>query len=357
MFTSIVIPFFNRHNNLLKVLNALENQTCKDFKVYICAYKADEALKKIISNVKVFCEIINVFGNEWNVSRARNEGIKCFNDSKSTHLILLDSDIVVDQDFIEKHRDNSHAGNVVIGHVSSLNPYDESDFPTKTTDTDNRWKHFDVNNLNVKWPFGWTANIALTRKDLIETVPFFDENFHGWGAEDMEWSYRLSISNWKILFAKECNGNHIPHERNVATNVVSENKNLQYFFKKWPTYEVEIVTWLNDFDACEWFNKYGNILSKFEIRVWEICTKEMTILLVGFSSSDIKNYVKDEHISIKEYSLLGVCLPYKEKDIDFTIISNNYSTLPNFALNRVLEEAERVSKQVVFSENRTLQFA
>ena len=66
-------------------------------------------------------------------------------------------------------------------------------------------------------------------------------------------------------------------------NVEEEKRNLSYFFQKWPEYEVEIISWLNDFEGCKWFDQHRTLETDYAISISEIRLKEdLRILLIGF---------------------------------------------------------------------------
>lgn len=347
MSSYIVIPFYMRHSNLRKVLNSLEKQQYRDFKVKICAFQPDNELANICNKKKIDCEIIEVNGNDWNISAARNAGIKKFNKSKFKSLVLLDSDILVEEMFLSNHKLLSKPNRVIAGSVYSFAPYSAQVFSSKIELADDpRWKSRNPNVLKVKWPFCWSGNVSLCRTNSTVHIPLFDEEFKGWGAEDMEWSYRLSKLDWEIFFSMECNGYHLPHERNVEKNVFEEKRNLRYFFKKWRFYEVEVVTSLNDFGACEWFSNYPNIEKDFTLNVAEKKTNHGALLYVGFSEDDLTH--KGVVNIFAKYELLGIQLPYIENQISDVVISEKYKNLPTRVLDMILSEVDRVSNKFRF---------
>jgi glycosyltransferase involved in cell wall biosynthesis len=96
------------------------------------------------------------------------------------------------------------------------------DFPLLFTFS-NRWDWCASNNLSV-------------RAIHVKRIGYWDENFYGWGEEDMDFAYRLFINGCIPTFPKGswiC-GYHLEHPVNPAANVESLANNAQYIMRKFP---------------------------------------------------------------------------------------------------------------------------
>lgn len=337
----IVIPFFQRHSNLKEVLESLEKQTDNNLEILICAFRPDSELHQIINDIPLKCEILSVGGSEWNVSRARNAGIKKFNFSSGKHLILLDSDIHASDRFVELHKLYSQEGTILIGSVTSFNPYINLKYTRIPTIDDIRWQKFDPNQCSIKWPICWSGNISVCRGSTADVIPLFDEKFSGWGAEDMEWSYRMQKNGWIFRFEKSCLGNHLDHIRNIVVNKEEEQINLSYFLGKWPEFQVEIISWLNDIKGCLWFNQNLDFEKRYNTSILTGFSSFGKTIFLGFPFKELKK--SKQIFSMQFYNLLGVKLPFKSKSFDKAFISKDYLSLNSYIIEQLISEVNRVA--------------
>lgn len=70
----------------------------------------------------------------------------------------------------------------------------------------------------------------------VEKIGGWDEAFLGWGEEDIEFAYRLHKNNIMFVFPHRKNGAayHLDHPVHWQNNIISLNRNLQYFREKFP---------------------------------------------------------------------------------------------------------------------------
>jgi glycosyltransferase involved in cell wall biosynthesis len=87
----------------------------------------------------------------------------------------------------------------------------------------NRWDYCASNNLSV-------------RKKHVQRVGYWDEDFVGWGEEDMDFAYRLFKDGISPVLPD--NGTiyayHLDHEVDNAMNAYTLEKNANHFLKKFP---------------------------------------------------------------------------------------------------------------------------
>ena len=113
----------------------------------------------------------------------------------------------------------------------------------------------------IPWAFGWTGLIALPLRTIHEHGLYFDEDFRGWGVDDLEWSYRICASGTPIVLRPDVYALHLPHVRDAAANRVSESRNYRRFLRKWPTHDVELAHAFGDVEANALFRAYTRELA------------------------------------------------------------------------------------------------
>lgn len=91
---------------------------------------------------------------------------------------------------------------------------------------------FDQREKSNHWACGTSGNFSMP-KDVLLQLGAFDENFSGWGYEDIELAYRLS-QNGLFLFCNLSQPNyHVNHTKNNKEMLASIKKNIIYFYEKY----------------------------------------------------------------------------------------------------------------------------
>lgn len=100
-------------------------------------------------------------------------------------------------------------------------------------------KEFFANSFNVAYSNNWdfcASNNLSVRKSNIASMGYWDENFTGWGEEDMDFSYRLFRNGSRIIISE--NGPlysyHLDHDIDYEKNLKSLLSNSIYFVNKFP---------------------------------------------------------------------------------------------------------------------------
>lgn len=248
MECSIIIPYFNRKELLLNTLRSLEMQSFdKDrFEVIVVddgsESRADEELNSygFTINIRYYYLERNEHSG---ASFARNLGIR---KAAGDILIFLDCDQIVKSNYIEKNIQvyKGLGGDlriIQIGMRKSLKgPYTMDcldDISSDEYEPDIRYRVFEMFSYNMAlikggWRLLYSHNFSI-RKDLMIELGGFDENFKGWGLEDIELGYRAYRNGVKIVFNPNIEACHQFHDEvwDSARNFQWQN-NLRYFNEK-----------------------------------------------------------------------------------------------------------------------------
>ena len=87
--------------------------------------------------------------------------------------------------------------------------------------------------------FLWTLNISLPTAEF-RAIGGFDEDFRGWGVEDVELGYRLHERGLQMVVARDAWGIESPHKRETDANKESILRNCVRFLEKHPDLQPEL---------------------------------------------------------------------------------------------------------------------
>jgi glycosyltransferase involved in cell wall biosynthesis len=242
---SIIIPTYDKFTRLRFILETLK-------------YQVNESIEVIVVFDGCRPEIIAEFDclhlpyhpkkivSKHNVGRAaaRNLGLRA---ARGEIVIFLDDDRIPAPDFIVKHLAGHEKRCVLIGERKQV---DLSEAEIASYAADFRGERLPeiyqrsyiefFNNLTKKAllsphsHFRWlglaTGNVSIARDDLLKAGGF-DENFTGWGYEDIELGYRLFRE--QIPFIKDASivNYHLVHGHGQGKNQ-EEFRNIRYFIHK-----------------------------------------------------------------------------------------------------------------------------
>lgn len=184
---------------------------------------------------------------------ARNRG---WEEASGEIIVFIDSDILVRDDYLsELDRCFSMDSNmVVIGQRLMLK--EELTLEDMAGGNAFREYRFDAGNLeafevrhfafdefsynasamNCPWYYVHGCNMAVPRA-LLEKAGGFDENFKGWGHEDVELGYRLYKEGARIIINSKLEALHqfhVPVNVNDKNMLAGIDENTAYFLRKHP---------------------------------------------------------------------------------------------------------------------------
>src|SRR5690606_28927648 len=102
MFFSIIIPLYNRPDEIKELLHSLLSQTYQDFEVIIVEDGSTRPAKHIIERYADRLDVKYFFKENEGQGKARNYG---FERAKGDFFIVFDSDILVPADYLQKVKD------------------------------------------------------------------------------------------------------------------------------------------------------------------------------------------------------------------------------------------------------------
>lgn len=199
----IVIPTYNNYNNLLLCLKSLEQQTYKNFRVFVCIDgSTDCTFEKLNSQIFNFDITILQHNDKQNHGRSQTRNL-ALEYLKAKWILLLDSDVIADK-------------NMILAHYNLLKDNDcISQGDLYYNNQDNIWAYytqrrgkFKYNRYDILPKQYFTTNVAF-RADYFQKLKGFDTNFfNSWGGEDTDLALKLNLQfELKSLYNPEsfCN--------------------------------------------------------------------------------------------------------------------------------------------------------
>lgn len=184
----IIIPTFNNLEELRSCLHCFNKQTIRDFHIWICVDGSTDPTVEFLAGTKDFVFNYSVLehSDKRNHQRAatRNLALAKLN---ATYLVFLDSDLIVQDDFLEKHLEVLKQGAAIsVGKIRLEAGNIWSAYVQQ------RGKQRFKNKQLIPFKYFETNNAAMPA-DVFRDVNGFDENFVVYGGEDTELACRI----WK----------------------------------------------------------------------------------------------------------------------------------------------------------------
>ncbi|MFI2378326.1 glycosyltransferase [Streptomyces sp. NPDC018964] len=257
---SIIIPTYNRAALLDRTLGTLARQTSapENFEVVVSDDGSTDTTRDVVRSYEDRLRMRYVFQEDlgYRVAGARNGGARL---ASAPLLAFLDTGVLAGPQYVQSVL-AAHAGpapsQVVLGYCYGYdprNPHPElhslvTDFPPEEAVRkvagapwfqDMRLPEFaavdfDLSRMVMPWLFFWTLNMSLPAADFWR-VGGFDEDFTGWGGEDIELGYRLHHHGLPMTVSRESWGIEAPHERTHEANVSTLLRNCDLFIRKHPS--------------------------------------------------------------------------------------------------------------------------
>lgn len=243
---SIIIPTHNKSSYLDVTLHSY--MTFKiQHEIIIVDDGSQDSTKNIISKYKNFLNIRYIYQNNYGLSKARNTGAKY---ATGNYLLFMDDDRIILNDYLNVLQPSENI--VLIGYrrelyikdlINNINNIKDciALFPDSLKNSSYYERYFrkvlplySLKNISIPW-VGCTFSNTLISSKIFCEIGGFDENFNGWGFEDLELAYRIfkTYNTEPIYFklSKQMINYHLFHGH--SNNLFSERQNnFNYFCNK-----------------------------------------------------------------------------------------------------------------------------
>jgi len=231
---SVVIGTHNQREVLKKTLLSLFHQKLSPelYEIQLVDSSSFDGTDKMIEELKPTCRFDYLRVENKGKAAARNLGIKA---AKGEIIFLTDADMVAEPNLLEEHfkAHEKHKNAAFEGLTINPDgkPYIQA--PLKPMQS-------------LKWAYFLTGNLSIRKAALIE-AGIFDENFKGYGWEDLELGYRLHQMKLPLYYLPSAvNHHHHPiSKEGMAERKYEMGKSAALFYKKHPNSEIKMFLGMN----------------------------------------------------------------------------------------------------------------
>lgn len=223
---SVIVPAFDRARVLSDVVTRLASQSYPEerYELIVVDDGSTGDITPIFDEMPDNVRLLRQGDDSFRAGQARQRGA---DEAKHDHLVFLDADVAVDEDFLW-HLDWVHRrveDAVILGYLSGYNLHDmgylhtphavigqslgelpiipdRSREPTLRACLDN------LDWLDDPWPLTYTGNLSVSRA-LFERAGGFADDFVGWGLEDVDLGIRLHRGGGRFVFGRFAHGVHV----------------------------------------------------------------------------------------------------------------------------------------------------
>lgn len=234
MKISIVIGTYNQKNVLKRTLESLFHQTLSPelYEIQLIDSSSNDGTDKMIEELTPTCRFDYLRMENRGKAAARNIGIK---QATGEIVLLTDADMVADPKLLEEH---------LLAHEKRK----DASFEGLTINPDGR-PYIKVRlkpMQKLKWSYFLTGNLSIKRELLIE-AGLFDENFKGYGWEDLELGYRLHQMKVPLFYLPSA-VNHHRHpvsQEGMVERKYEMGRSAALFYKKHPNFGIKMFIGMN----------------------------------------------------------------------------------------------------------------
>ncbi len=263
---SVVVPTYNRSDHLRATLRNLGRQRmpADQFEVVVADDGSSDDTRAVVEEASGTLRTRYHFQPDegFRAGTARNGGARL---AAAPILVFLDTGVFIGPDFLQHHL-AAHATPdpvAVVGHAYAYRISGEvmpglaealaemapeqavARFRGRRRFSDPRHValtacDFDLGRLVAPWVHFWTLNCSV-RADDFWRVGGFDEDFRGWGLDDLELGWRLFKAGVGIRHSGTAWAVHAPHPRDMAAIWTECLVNLRRFLAVHPEPAAELV--------------------------------------------------------------------------------------------------------------------
>lgn len=234
MKLSVVIGTHNQRHVLKKTLESLFHQTLSPelYEIQLIDSSSIDGTDKMVEELRPTCRFDYVRVENKGKAAARNIGIK---KATGEIILLTDADMVADPKLLEEH---------LLAHEKKEN----ASFEGLTINPDGKpyiRERFRARK-KLKWSYFLTGNLSIRKAHLIE-AGLFDENFKGYGWEDIELGYRLHQMKIPLYYLPSA-VNHHDHpvsKEGMVERKFEMGKSAALFYKKHPNFGIKMFIGIN----------------------------------------------------------------------------------------------------------------
>ncbi|MFC1595771.1 glycosyltransferase family 2 protein [Candidatus Margulisiibacteriota bacterium] len=201
MKISVIIPTFNRKDELRLTLNSLLKQSFRDFELIVADDGSSDGTNFMVDDFssQSWFPVKHCWHENAGRSAARNMGLK---KAVGEVVVFIDDHIILDEHFLLEHKKVYDTDGITAARGRSVLVNDV----LQVVDVANL-EPLIVDKNRIQDPFYTfiTNNLSVKRSALLE-VNGFDEDFKNYGFQDSELGYRIKRKGHKFTWVPEAIG-------------------------------------------------------------------------------------------------------------------------------------------------------
>lgn len=248
---SVVIPTYNRLETLRHVIPSLQRNSLASelFEIVVADSNSNDGTAEYLAQVGAADpRVRHLPGPYSGRAMARNAGIAA---ARGEVVMFTDADIIASETLLERHltRHRSESGIAVVGmelQVDSLATYER----LRAQPAERRPLHPE-SRRRLPWLYFLTGNASVRHSDL-ERVGCFDEDFTGYGHEDLELGYRLEAAGIRIVYEPQAIDFHwhpVPYGEQKEKMRLAGRSTVR-FYRKHPSFAVRARLGMTSFSLA-----------------------------------------------------------------------------------------------------------
>ncbi len=374
---SVAIPYSNRLPNLRVAFEGLARQTMerRDFEVIVGVMGRERGYFEACREFADRMNIVSIVSSEpFEIPRARNMAMR---QARGQVIVQMDADTLLQPNALQSLYDRYFAFAQQVCVVGQVVGYGNNEDGDVLSVDERPYTHYEpmlerlaagpptdprfTTDHVIPWAFAWTGLIALPRKTVRHFDLFFDEDFHGWGVDDLEWGLRISETGTPIVLRPDICAIHLPHTRNTPANRIMESANYRVFARKWPRLDVELAYAFGDMEANRLYETFRRELATLvgesgRLGSFRGLRAGRNVLVLGTlndrtGSTDSKTAsVLHELRDVESVPFIGLALPYDDATFHECRIMPSICKLSPHYVEAIGAEASRVAQSVTWDD-------
>jgi glycosyltransferase involved in cell wall biosynthesis len=238
---SVVVPTYNRLDTLRHVIPSLVAQDLRGgaFEVIVADSNSTDGTAEYLAGVaREHPFVRHLPGPYTGRASARNAGIAA---ARGRVVMFTDADIIASPDLLSRHLEHHDRPGVraVVGMEVQVVSFE--DYLQKRADQSKRTPLHGEKPKRLSWLYFLTGNASVPKAEL-ERVGRFDEDFTGYGHEDLELGYRLQCAGVPIEYEPRAVDYHwhpVPWDEQQQKYELA-GKSTVRFYRKHPAWDVQL---------------------------------------------------------------------------------------------------------------------
>jgi glycosyltransferase involved in cell wall biosynthesis len=236
---SVVIPTYNRLDMLRHVIPTLLEQDLapSEYELLVCDSNSSDGTAEYLAQLQTkHAGVRYLRGAYSGRAAARNEGIR---SARGEIVLFNDADILASPTLLSTHRNRHRVrrGIAVVGLEVQVR--DLAEYVQRRDSPETRGHLHPPSRKKLSWLYFLTGNASVRRDDLLR-AGCFDEDFTGYGHEDLELGYRLERLGIEICYEPQAVNYHC---QSVGYGDQKEKMRLAgrstaRFYRKHPRFDV-----------------------------------------------------------------------------------------------------------------------